>query len=1316
MADKDFKRKFRPKAVSADAVAQRAAARREDRDSDNVQEQRDVGAYYSAGPAYGLALDALPPQGEAQRDDAEVAEERMRGAPQGEPLPDSVRRRYEHALGHDLSAVRIHRGVAAERAAGDLHAHAFTHRNQIWLGPGVDPADKRVMAHELTHVIQQGHAPALPHRMALTMPTRAANSPVHAAPAGPRAAPAPTGGAVQRWSIWSVARRVGGAVVSGVRTVGGVVAHAAGSLLSLGKKALFAIIKRIAPSFLPLFQGDGIAGFLRKLIRRGLKSLFSGLTAPLRHIFNFGKLGARVTQAMTWITTIAGQLARNDCSGVLAAARRVGAFFSHALKPVIDRIKSISHHLSGFFHSIWDAVGKPVMGILRRIGGEIWQSLKGFVSDVAHAIRVVRNALGAAWHKVKGWLGIGAEDGAEEGGGLWNWIRDKATAIGRTISRAVRPIIGPLKKAGAVLLLLVPGGQLAAIILLWPKLKRAFAWISKRWHDLRLIPRARAFLVHTVFPALIHAAESVAQAFLRGADWLLGLLDRISAAFAQAVRFATGLFSPLGRLIGYAQGQFHRLIVWARGSLRYVSRHFRTLMQRLIRFLQPILDALRKLLMIAVNPFGIVGFLEGTLWLHLPECLKGVIIDFILTVITRVVRALPPSPLLGILWPVVRSALLGFLDQVLAYPLKRKVKVSDKLARIVAGQSPTFFLGFLRGIALGVWKGITAPFQAIASVFELPAQIRNFLNHLGLRLCDLVEQIRCFAANLVGHVFGSVDSILRALEELLRNPRHILELIHCAIEGILSTARTLGQQLASRMMAILEGPDDALGERLGKIAGKYLLQAVITYFTAGAGASIGIVQKITHVLSEVGRAVREAIATLRALLGRLVSFIRGLASRFAHFVADRARSVLGRLGGFFRKVADWFGRLFRRLTAPIRRWRERHRLPPAERERRKRLVVRILTRALSRPGGIGRLKLFALMTYLKVRYRIKHLRVRHIAGRNYHLTVTNSDPKTIHLHAVDIDESRASGERAQTHPIGTSGLPQHPHVVLRHSASEQPTPTTSLRNAGYRADTLPFSTIGAGDMARPNWVNAQILRWIPPKLGRPAALAAATLRKGYCGRAEELLRRGATRSAWNGGHLIGNQFGGPAAQWNLAPMIAGLNQQAFLSAETWLIEEWRAVRRPGGRQGVTNPHARVSVNVSASGYRSPYTVTKEHLLSIGVREQSVDSGSSSVTIHGFVPSHFDMRVHFQGQGAQAREYVRPHQRGGSGFFSRFFNRPERALRASTVSERDQVVMRIGNAPGGPNAPLPPSADTSPRHQRQPLVNNRKSFHFHQLTP
>ncbi|MEA2563866.1 MAG: hypothetical protein QOH06_5370 [Acidobacteriota bacterium] len=72
----------------------------------------------------------------------------------GRPLPASERAFFEPRFGRDFSNVRLHSGPAAGELARSVHARAFTLGDSIVLGPGESGRD--LLAHELTHVVQQG--------------------------------------------------------------------------------------------------------------------------------------------------------------------------------------------------------------------------------------------------------------------------------------------------------------------------------------------------------------------------------------------------------------------------------------------------------------------------------------------------------------------------------------------------------------------------------------------------------------------------------------------------------------------------------------------------------------------------------------------------------------------------------------------------------------------------------------------------------------------------------------------------------------------------------------------------------------------------------------------------------------------------------------------------------------------------------------------------------------------------------------------------------------------------------------------------------
>jgi len=78
----------------------------------------------------------------------------------GWPLAADERARWEPRFGHDLGDVRLHTGEQAARSARAVGANAYTVGRNIVFGGGQFGPDTsggtRLLAHELTHVVQQG--------------------------------------------------------------------------------------------------------------------------------------------------------------------------------------------------------------------------------------------------------------------------------------------------------------------------------------------------------------------------------------------------------------------------------------------------------------------------------------------------------------------------------------------------------------------------------------------------------------------------------------------------------------------------------------------------------------------------------------------------------------------------------------------------------------------------------------------------------------------------------------------------------------------------------------------------------------------------------------------------------------------------------------------------------------------------------------------------------------------------------------------------------------------------------------------------------
>ena len=90
----------------------------------------------------------------------------------GRHLEPALQQNMEQRFGHDFSRVRVHSGAAAEQSAREVSANAYTVGHNIVFGagrfaPGTHEG-RRLLAHELTHVVQQAGSPMKVQRQAHT--------------------------------------------------------------------------------------------------------------------------------------------------------------------------------------------------------------------------------------------------------------------------------------------------------------------------------------------------------------------------------------------------------------------------------------------------------------------------------------------------------------------------------------------------------------------------------------------------------------------------------------------------------------------------------------------------------------------------------------------------------------------------------------------------------------------------------------------------------------------------------------------------------------------------------------------------------------------------------------------------------------------------------------------------------------------------------------------------------------------------------------------------------------------------------------------
>jgi hypothetical protein len=117
----------------------------------NTEDEDEEEKLMQTRPA--VACQAAPPTDSKFDDEIKSLEGR------GQPLPISLRHFLEPHFGHDFSQVRVHTDSKAAEIARVVNARAFTIGRNVVFGdgeyaPGTSNG-KRLLAHELTHVVQQ---------------------------------------------------------------------------------------------------------------------------------------------------------------------------------------------------------------------------------------------------------------------------------------------------------------------------------------------------------------------------------------------------------------------------------------------------------------------------------------------------------------------------------------------------------------------------------------------------------------------------------------------------------------------------------------------------------------------------------------------------------------------------------------------------------------------------------------------------------------------------------------------------------------------------------------------------------------------------------------------------------------------------------------------------------------------------------------------------------------------------------------------------------------------------------------------------------
>lgn len=666
----------------------------------------------------------------------------------GSPLPEAARTRMEKSFAADFGGIRIHTDDNAVELSRRLRAQAFTHGRDIYFNRDKFSPDSRqgthLLAHELTHTVQQGKAFPKPVAKVQTEVEKEPEEELEGQTAADTAAVTSPPPRIQRSFLDSV---TGAAGVLWDATAGQLV-DAAGQVISMTSEMFWSLLETVAPAFVPIVReisAKGILGFLKEKISLALNHIFDGLQ---NNNTVLGPLFSMYVEMVAQAAEIVIALATGDCKPLFAAVNRLKEMLSKMAGDAWKAVTDFFAPVGAFFSDLWQSFGAPVLDWLKQTAADVWNYISGLGQQIWAWTQPVRDAVGGAWSWVKDRLGMGGEGDGNSEGGLMKWVQGKAEETWGVVKEELQPVIAPIQAVVEKVQAILP---LEAIFNLRETVQ---GWLSKAeamgqamGDDGGNVAAEQTSLRDEILPAILAFIESLR---LRIIDTGLWISEKIGAVVATVSGFIDSLMSSplvsgLQTAVMWIKTALLQLADWYRTSVAAVFNLVGDGLVTLSSFIRPILDILNQIVETLKNLMGkLPDLILGPVWWLLPDCIKNPIKDFILNQILMRIPFFQQFMSLGDIWAKVKDTALTILKQI-----------------------------FVDGNLFGA---LWTYFKAVLGLFGLPPQlITNIIVKAAQALGDIIanpigfiinilkavkEGFVRFFANILKHLFGGVTDWL----------------------------------------------------------------------------------------------------------------------------------------------------------------------------------------------------------------------------------------------------------------------------------------------------------------------------------------------------------------------------------------------------------------------------------------------------------------------------------------------------------------------------------------------------------------------------
>ncbi|MCK5342339.1 MAG: hypothetical protein KAR20_02985, partial [Candidatus Heimdallarchaeota archaeon] len=503
------------------------------------------------------------------------------------------------------------------------------------------------------------------------------------------------------------------------------------------------IVDRYAPGLWDLVNG-GLVETFREKIFKGISGIFKRVQKALEG----GSLAKKIKELFSGSTEKLKswkESVSDACGSFYEKIQSLVDFLGELMDPVIQEIREELKGFADFVGEVWTDFGKPAWEAIKQFAGEAWDWIKEKAEWIWDVTAPIRELVADVWDWIKTQLGIMADSTSS----VWNSIKEMAAEIWNEIKAYIRPILGPLKKIGAILLLLSPMGPILAIYKSAPYIWKALKWIYNNWSGWETLIKLKEYFANEILPVIQDGIQQLKGLLSSVTTWIKGIVKEIKIAVRQFLK-SIGVFEAIEAVrsfIGEVRSifndlktKFNQFIDSVKEEISPVFNAAKQLLSVLWQCIRPVLTFIIGLVYLVFNPamwpVYAVALIARLAWMILPDNLKLAAIDYLINLARRAIEYFRPTGMPEAVWSVFEAGANSFFDKINSYTPDIKIRFVEKILNFLI--DPQTYGGLVFGLVAGfVQQAVDLVVGVVSLIFSLPGIITGIVNFLRRLIPDL---------------------------------------------------------------------------------------------------------------------------------------------------------------------------------------------------------------------------------------------------------------------------------------------------------------------------------------------------------------------------------------------------------------------------------------------------------------------------------------------------------------------------------------------------------------------------------------------------